>query len=242
MAGLALSPRRRRRLLWLAVIVLLGSVTALLAIRYPNTGTREPGVISNRPASVGLRRASVPFTGARRDAARHVARVFLAYAVLRKDPARAWGIAAPSLREGMTRADWQTGNIPVVPYPAQALLVAKWRLWYSYADRVGFEVGLFPKPRAIERATTFTLELTAFGRGSRRHWLVSSWAPAPVLTPPPDSEPSSLVAAVPVRASPLDSYWLIVPLGLLVLVLLVPVGIGMREWRRCAVTARRHRA
>lgn len=231
--GLPSSPRRRRRLVWLAALALLAAGIAALAIRYPNTGEREHAAVSSRPASVYVQPARVPFTGVRREAARQVARAFLVDAVLRKDPAAAWGFAAPSLRQGMTRADWRTGNIPVVPYSADALLVARWRLSYSYVDGVGFEVGLFPKPGAAERAATFTLELSAFGRGSHRHWLVSSWVPAPTLNPPPPAvEPPSpgLAAAPEVRFGSASAYWLVIPLGLLALALVVPVGLGLREW------------
>jgi hypothetical protein len=244
MVGLPSSPRRRRRLAWLAALAVLAAGIAALAIRYPNTGEPEPP-FSTRPASVYVQPATVPFTGARREAARQVARAFLLDAVLRKDPAAAWGFAAPSLRQGMTRAEWRTGNIPVVPFSADALLEARWRLSYSYLSEVGFEVGLFPKPGAAERGTTFTLELKAFGRGSHRHWLVSSWVPAPSLNPPPPAveRPTSGLAAAPqVRVHSTSAYWLVVPLGLLGLALVVPVALGLREWLRGARAEHRYRS
>ena len=181
-----------------------------------------------------VRPASFPLTGARRNAARQVAPAFLVDAVLREDPAAAWNLVTSSFRQGTVRADWQNGNIPVVPYSPDGLLAAKWKLSYSYADRAGFEVGLFPQPGGAERATTFTLELSAFGRGSQRHWLVSSWAPAPTLDPlPPGVKPSSQVlTGTSASSGRLSALWLIVPLGIVVLALVVLVCVGAREWRR----------
>ena len=158
----------------------------MLAIRYPNTGDVESAPVSNRPASVYVQPASVPLTGARKEAAVRVARAFLVDAVLRVDPAAAWNLVTPSLRAGTGRADWRSGNIPVVPYEKEALLTAKWKLAYSYADRVGFEVGLIPKPGTAAQRAEFTPRLNEIAREprARGHWLVSSWSPAPTLDPP----------------------------------------------------------
>ena len=243
MAGRLLTQRRRRRLPWLAAAVILAAGLALLAVRYPNTARHEPAAVSNRPATTYLQPPSVQLTGARKVAAAAVARTFVVDAVLRVDPAAAWQLVTPSLRRGTVRADWRDGNIPVVPYERAALLRAKWRLWYAYADRVGFEVGLLPKPGAAERATKVTLELNEVGRGSHGHWLVSSWAPAPTLDPPPPgAKPGSpglaAVSALPVPRGRLDARWLFIPLGLLVLAVVSPICIGTREWRRGVRAAR----
>lgn len=40
---------------------------------------------------------------------------FLYDATFRRDPATAWGYSTRRERNGMTRAQWATGNIPVVP-------------------------------------------------------------------------------------------------------------------------------
>ena len=224
--------------------------------RTPRCGNRSPcgplpqhgrarASILNRPASIYVPPATVSFAGARKDAAKQVARAFLVDAVLRKDPAAAWGLAAPSLRQGMTRAEWRTGNIPVVPYSADALLTARWRLSYSYVDQVGFEVGLFPKPGAAERGGTFTLELSAFGSGSHRHWLVSSWLPAATLNPPPafvDRTSPGVAAASAVGKRSASAYWLVIPLSFLALALVVPVALGLREWLRRGRAERGYRS
>jgi hypothetical protein len=244
MVGRFLTPSRSRRLYWLAALALLAAVIAVLAIRYPNTAEREPpAAVSDRPASVYVQSPSVPLTGARKEAATAVARAFLVDAVLRVDSDAAWGLVTPSLRRGTVRADWRAGNIPVVPYDQKALLRAKWKLWYSYADRVGFEVGMIPKPGKTERRAEFTLELHEVGRGSHGHWLVSSWSPAPTLNPlPPAPAAGSPQPAFPAPGGRLSAAWLVIPLGLLVLALVVPIWIGTREWRRGVRAARSYRS
>lgn len=238
-----MSPRRRKRLRWLASLAIPTVGLVALAVHYPNTAKPRATDFSSQPASVYVQPANFPLTGARRNAARQVASAFLVDAVLREDPAAAWSLVAPSLRRGTVRADWRNGNIPVVPFRAEALLVAKWRLWYSYVDRAGFEVGLIPKQGVAERAVKFTLELNAFGRGAQRHWFVSSWAPAPTLDSPPPSvnRTAQGLTAVPVSPKPrgrLGATWLFIPLVIVLLALVVPVWIGVREWRRGVRTAR----
>ncbi|MGG7380244.1 hypothetical protein ACQ7B2_16320, partial [Escherichia coli] len=44
---------------------------------------------------------------------------FVPDAVARKDPGAAYRLAAPAMRTGTRRADWNRGVMPVVPYPAR---------------------------------------------------------------------------------------------------------------------------
>src|SRR5207245_3443362 len=147
-----------------------------LAIRLPSAGPKD-APLSNRPAQIYVAPKNAPFTQARSRAVAHVAQAFFFKAALRKDPGAAWVLAAPSLREGLSRAQWKTGAIPVVPYPAEAFETAVWTVSYSYADRVGLEVAVRSKPSSGVRAVLFTMELHAFGKGPGRRWLVSSWVP-----------------------------------------------------------------
>ena len=52
----------------------------------------------------------------------------------------------------MTRAEWLRGEIPVVPYPADAVGLVKSKLDFSYPTRVGLRVGIFPKAGSKVRA------------------------------------------------------------------------------------------
>jgi hypothetical protein len=107
-------------------------------------------------------------------AQRRVAVEFVDTAVARKDLAKAWTLAAPELRSGMTLAQWKTGTIPVVPYKvagAQLHLATV----DSFSDHADIDV-TFLRGGAGD---TFRLGLSRVG-GS---WLVSSWVPLKVVTP-----------------------------------------------------------
>jgi hypothetical protein len=45
------------------------------------------------------------------------ARKFVKDAVLREDPGATWSMVEPKLRTGISRADWNSGNIPVPQFP-----------------------------------------------------------------------------------------------------------------------------
>lgn len=58
-------------------------------------------------------------------AARQVADKFILTAVARKNLGEAYELTHPDLRQGLTKQQWLTGNIPVQYYPADA---ARWEL------------------------------------------------------------------------------------------------------------------
>ena len=111
--------------------------------------------------------------------ARSVAREFVATAVARKDLARAWTLSAPELRHGMTLAQWETGSIPVTPYPV-AKAAARWSIESSFADHAVLRVLFVPPIRSATAPGDFLLTL----RSSGGRWLVSSWVPRSIVSPP----------------------------------------------------------
>ena len=147
---------------WIAGAILVAGVVAFAVTRL------------DRGASATARRKA-PLEAAERQ----VALEFVATAVARHDLARAWDIAAPELKQGMSQAEWQTGTIPVVPYPvAQARTVI--RPVTSFTDTGQLHVSFVPRAGTHARAATFTLDLRK--QGGR--WLVSAWLPTSTVTPP----------------------------------------------------------
>jgi hypothetical protein len=112
-------------------------------------------------------------------AERRVALEFIATAVARKDLTEAWDISAPELKQGMSLDEWNTGTIPVVPYPAADARPAL-RVVNSFTDTARIQVTFVPRPGTAAQPATFNLEL----RSSGGHWLVSSWLPSATVTPP----------------------------------------------------------
>src|SRR5919199_2337973 len=107
-------------------------------------------------------------------AAEATARSFIKTAVARKDLGAAYALAGPQIRQGMTRKEWMTGNIPVIPYPVDAIDYAPMKIDFSYARESQIEVALLPKKGSKARPALFILGMIKDKHG---HWLVNSWVP-----------------------------------------------------------------
>jgi hypothetical protein len=185
----------------------------------------------------------VVLTRAARAAVLDVAQRFVTSAVVRSRVAESWELAHPDLRQGLTRREWTTGDIPVVPYPVDS---ARWRLGYSYADRVGLEVYVLPRPGARVRAMVFDMELKPAGSGEGRRWRVSSWVPrsSGARQPPPPSSPERAAAERRAQAEAdehmLGAAWLLAPIAAFLGVLALPFFLGLRDRRRDRLGERLH--
>ena len=244
------SPRRRRRLLWLTGLGAVAAGVALTVVyvrdtaRSYETPVRQGqgrGDTYDRPAVESLSPRS-------RAAAQATAYNFVRTAVLRQELETAWALAAPSLKEGYTLEEWMTGDIPVIPYPAD-LKRLRFQFEYSYEDVLGIAIGLWPKPGAKEDPITFRMELIKAGPGSRRIWVVSSWAPPGVplevlalRAQKAATKRGTPISAETARGQTLSAVWLAIPGALLLCVILVPVILGTRHWYRGRRAVREYEA
>ena len=233
------SRRRRRQLLWLAVAAGAAAGIAVLGLEYPgNALERSP--VTNEPSQlVPPRPKSVRLTAARKAVVQAVAAEFVSEAVFRQHVERSYRITAPELREGLTRAQWATGSIPVVPYPADQVALVKSKVDYSYADRVGLDVLIMPKKGSDVRSAIYVLEVAQVGAGPNAHWAVSRWTPIGSSDPLAGRAPA--YGGNDGHKNPLSAMWLFVPVGLLGLIVLVPLLLWVREWRRHARVRRASR-
>jgi hypothetical protein len=147
---------------WLSGAVLVTGVCAYAVARFASGGAA--------PAT----ERSVPLD----PQARVVAREFVDTAVARKDLARAWTLAAPGLKQGLTLAQWKTGAIPVQPYPVTKA-AARYTVQSSHTGTATLRVTFLPPPASSTPAGDFALTLQRI----RGRWLVSSWTPRTVLRP-----------------------------------------------------------
>lgn len=240
------SPRRRRRLAWLAGITLaLAPIGAGVLYLQSGDDSKEPSVLRQADPSwiVPTTPRSVRLTEQNRQEALIVAARFIETAVARKRVGDSWELLAPTLRAGYTKTTWARGEIPVVPFPVGT---ARWELDYSFRDSLGLRVALFPRPGADQRATVFLIDLVAVENGSRKRWLVESFQPSPVQSTQPDGPELSATGLPNLGAgatgeSRLGLGWLFLPLGILGLVLIVPLAFGIRAWY-CGVRAEREYA
>ena len=212
------------------MVALAGGVAALVVLM---PGPRQEA--ESTPSGTGYlpppeREQVAPSTSNTHDALA-VAAAFVQTAVARRHVDSSWKLVTPAFRQGYSRATWAKGEIPVVPFPVNR---ARWRLDYSYPRELGFQVSLYPPPRSDVRATAFNLSVKSVGSGSGRHWLVDSFTPDAVRAPGgaplrPGGLPDLGAQYTGGGEARLGSAWLLVPIGVIGLAILLPLGFVLMQ-------------
>jgi hypothetical protein len=153
---------------WIAVAVLVAGVGAYAATRI---GSGSGDSTTTTTASL----PSVPPEP--KELA--IAKEFVATAVARKQLARAWALAAPEMKQGLTLKQWLTGTIPVTPYPVGKAAV-KFTVQSSTADDAVIRVSFLPPPASATPGGDFLITLHRDGG----NWLVTSWVPRQAVNAP----------------------------------------------------------
>jgi hypothetical protein len=254
------SARTRRRLLVLGC--LLGFVAAAVAAgvflgrdkRVRETrGTVSVAVGTTEPKSM-------PLSARDKRAINEVLSAFVRTAVARRDVGSSYDLATPALRQGISRRKWASGNIPVFEFATDMRRVEVFHYSLTERNDVLGEVIVLPKKSAKGVGPIgFSAEVKATGKGSKRRWLVDSFFPQHMY-PPQTSEGEAtakskaatagkatqrartppVVTPPPGQSGRLSTKWLLVPLGFFSLLILVPVGIGLRDWVMTMRAERRH--
>ena len=173
------SSRFRRRAGWVGALVAVAGGVALIVVLVGNTGQTVPQRFeAGKPQVVPPPPKPDVFTAAERREVRAVATRFVESAVYRRHVDDSWGITTADLHQGISRADWASGEIPVVPYSADAVAEVRWKLDYSYAKDVALKVAFYPKPGSGAARQIFEIELENHGTDATPNWLVSYWAPS----------------------------------------------------------------
>ena len=107
-----------------------------------------------------------------------LARQFIKTAVERRDLDAAYTIVHPDLKGTLTRKQWDTGNIPVVTYPARNADTAAFVVDYSFKTSALLEIDLVAKPGQDQRPELrFYIGLKREGGKPNGRWLVNYWQP-----------------------------------------------------------------
>lgn len=163
-------------------LVLAGGIVAIL-VAFDVGGIRgsaPPGPpVRNEPATVVTTAPKVPLE----PEARRVAGTFILSAVARRDLAKSYPLAAPSLRGSLTLKQWETGNIPVVPYPALDVKPVRMNVTSSTANQASLRVFLDPRPGVKVAAQVFIMNLEKIDG----KWLVTAWVPYNAIAIPQDT-------------------------------------------------------
>lgn len=238
-----MSYRARRRLMWIVVGGGFVASLAVTAVFFWNTAENIE-TFSGGKADIYVAPEPHKLTKAERIALVSVAQRFVESAVARDHPERAFEIVGPALGGGLSKKQWATGEIPVVPYPVDS---ARWKVEYANAEGVGLLVMVFPEKGAQVRPTVFSMNMTPLRFGEDSRWLVNGWVPRggspSTIGNTSESPGQALTDAASQqfeRVSPRANVaWLFVPVVLICLVFVVPVAFLVRE-RRVARRMRRY--
>jgi len=159
---------------------------------------------------------------------------FVVDGIARHAPAAAYDLSTAALREGMTRNEWATGNIPVYPYSPRGTHFP-WTVTGIVGKTVRISLLLQPSSKK-DGALAFNVDVVK--RGGR--WLVDGIEPVAAFTPA--GQPARISANRDFQAGAavgtgksgrISTTWLAVPGGLVAaLALLVPAAIVVRNRRR----------
>jgi len=219
--------RIRARLFGVAVVAVVVAAVTLAVVLLPSVDPprAEDAATTGRPreqATEAVAPAPLAVTPAMHRQLHRMAELFVETSVGRRHPERSWQLVDATLRQGLTRADWKTGNIPVVPYPVEH--IAFWRIDEANADHVLMELVLTPKPHTGLLSKTFLME--ARPSAGRQPWLVTSWTPYGVSQAQMELDAAARGDnQVPSHDRHLDAMWLVLPLALLSLTIVVPAAV-----------------
>ncbi len=238
-ALLPASPRRRRRIAWLAGLGFVAALAVGSIFLLPSPHTIHETF--SGPASVdtpGTTHVSL-LEHRRIDAT--IDRFVIA-ALARGDLGTAWDLSGPDLRGTTSRADWIAGRTPVSPFPVAGEEFHGWTHVVAYPRSVTFD--LLIQPRAGAKVDGARVGATAFSvQVIRRHgtWAVNRWYTQATFSPVGTKHPHIVgpndFGAVGrgdghVQHGRIGYWWLAVPIGVFGLGFVV-VGIVVgRNWRR----------
>lgn len=226
--------------------------TVARAIAFWNTATVVSTPVEDTPIRTEATPVAKPIavTAAVRREVRDTLERFVDAAVLRREIDEAWRLSTPTLRGGVTRADWNRGELPIQPYPWRDIEGIDLRLLYSDTRSVALDVMLLPTDK-VRPILVYTADLTPVGKGNRRRWLVDYWAPqASIGGGPPaaaanEREERQAAEDEPTLAfddSRLGAEWFLVPGAILLLLIGIPPAIAVKNTIAGRRAERRYKA
>ncbi len=166
------SPRAQRRALAAGIAVLAIGTAVFVVAFFGDKAEPLPQANPNVPAQTVKPQIAVELDPQLRE----LAKTFIDTAVARKNLKAAFAITHADLKGSLTLKQWETGNIPVVPYPGADRAQVRYKVDYSYTDEALLEVGLIPPKDIDVKPLTFFIGFVKVG-GSNGRWLVNYWNP-----------------------------------------------------------------
>jgi hypothetical protein len=168
--GFLSSPRAQRRLLWLGGGVFGIGLIVFLSVFVLRGSPGPSSPISNKPAYTAPKQVKAPPD----PTAFKTARTFIETAVLRKNLDAAYPLVNQDIKGGLTKKQWETGNIPVILYPAENTKTAAFTVLWSYKTQLMTIVDLVAKPGSgVRPHLPFYLGLVRAHNKPNGKWLVN---------------------------------------------------------------------
>jgi hypothetical protein len=226
MRALPDSPRRRKRVLVAGTVAGAALLAALFGLHFSNTAKPQKETFQQGKAQVTDDLVPKRLASADRRAILSVVNRFVQEGVAGKDLAAAYDLTTASLHAGVTREQWIRGDNPIYRYP---VLKHGVRIAASYENDVMVQLYMRARSRKVEPLGV-DVELRAVGKGTARRWLVDYFQPREALVTAADRPATGPQPKDPGLGPHLTQRWLFVPLGIFLLILLVPIGLGVRHW------------
>ena len=159
---------------YVAALVLVAGGIAFLIAYFGNTSdVKHPGTRPGQPVDASKTPPTVPVP----EGAKSVAAKYIIASMTRQNLPLSWKLTHPSLKDGYTRKEWLTGNIPVQFFPRKDFAGATYKIQWSHPNDVLLNVYVFAKPNRATLSQAFFVELKPVGTGENKRWLVSYVAP-----------------------------------------------------------------
>jgi len=168
------SPRRRRRLAWLAAVVVLGGVAALVVSLLPTHGSGLPRHTARGAPTFTLGtqpRAEARAQAAAAEIVQPLASTFVSELAARRRLASAYALLAPGLRAHYSLADWEAGRDLPLPAIAHGYADTSTLVSFTGPTLVGVVASATPKAAAATGSDIETLLAVRFVK-TRGRWLV----------------------------------------------------------------------
>jgi hypothetical protein len=160
-------------MLVLAALILVAGIVVYLQKR-ADQELAPPAVAPAQPARTPAEPAIKP--GGKLDAnARLTAITFIRTALGRTNLQKAWSLATPDLRNGVTKKQWLRGTLPFPPFPVAELETTGFKVLGTSPKETMLEVLLVPELKSGYVPTRY--EVTLVRKGAKAPWRVSYFLP-----------------------------------------------------------------
>jgi hypothetical protein len=155
---------------WVAALVLVAGIAAVLGLYFSNTAKVEKGSPSRQVIPAEVPQKNIPFP----EEAWKVAREFAFTAVARKHLAESYAITHPTARAGYTLKQWETGTLPNIAFfPTAQIVKYNWKKTnYAHPREAFVNVFLIAAKASHRLPVPAQIGLRKVGTGSNARWMV----------------------------------------------------------------------